>query len=43
MIIGEKNMREQTFVIAEVGNNHEGDFDVAIELINQAAIAELTQ
>jgi sialic acid synthase SpsE len=30
---------QQTFIVAEIGNNHEGDFDVAQELIQQAAKA----
>ena len=30
---------KKTFIIAEIGNNHEGDFNVAKKLISQAAVA----
>jgi N,N'-diacetyllegionaminate synthase len=39
MKIGNKNTDEAVFVIAEIGNNHEGDFDLAREMVNQAANA----
>jgi sialic acid synthase SpsE len=28
---------EQVLIVAEIGNNHEGDFDVAAKLVNEAA------
>lgn len=37
MKIGPINLDEQVFVIAEVGNNHEGDFSLAKELVHLAA------
>lgn len=39
MEIAGKNLSRSVFVIAEVGNNHEGDFSVAIELVRRAAEA----
>jgi Sialic acid synthase len=39
MKINQIDTDEQVFIVAEIGNNHEGDFDVAQELIRQAAIA----
>ena len=27
---------KKTFIVAEIGNNHEGNFDIAIRLINEA-------
>jgi len=33
------NLDERVFIIAEIGNNHEGDFSVAQELIGKAAEA----
>ena len=30
---------KKTFIIAEIGNNHEGNFNVAKKLISQAAIS----
>jgi sialic acid synthase SpsE len=35
--IGSADTRERVLVIAEVGNNHEGDFKVAQELVRKAA------
>ena len=32
---------EKVFIIAEIGNNHEGSFDNAIKLIDQAKIANV--
>ena len=31
--------KEKTFIVAEIGNNHEGDFEVAIKMIEAAAYA----
>lgn len=39
MLIGPVDTTEQVAVVAEIGNNHEGDFDVAIELTRAAAAA----
>ena len=39
MRIGEQNTDEAVYVIAEIGNNHEGDFDLAKEMIVKAAEA----
>lgn len=39
MIIGPANTRERVVVLAEIGNNHEGDLDVARELVRAAAEA----
>lgn len=37
MIIGSHDTRQRVCIIAEIGNNHEGDFDRARELIKAAA------
>ncbi len=37
MIIGNKNTDERVLIIAEIGNNHEGDMDTAIRLVHEAA------
>ncbi len=37
MQIGQHDTREKTFVIAEVGNNHEGDFALAKDMVHLAA------
>ena len=37
MNIGDINISEQVLIVAEIGNNHEGKFDVAQELVRQAA------
>jgi len=37
MRIGHVNLDEQFLVVAEIGNNHEGKFDVAKELVRKAA------
>ena len=37
MIIDGKNTDKDVFIIAEIGNNHEGNFDLAVELIKKAA------
>lgn len=37
MIINSFNTDEEVFVIAEIGNNHEGNFDLACEMIRLAA------
>ena len=39
MKIGGKDTSESTFIIAEIGNNHEGDFDLAQEMVWSAAEA----
>ena len=36
MIIGGRNLSERPIVVAEIGNNHEGNFDVARELVRCA-------
>jgi N,N'-diacetyllegionaminate synthase len=37
MKIGEHDLAENVFIIAEIGNNHEGDFSVAQEMVARAA------
>lgn len=37
MKIGNKNTSDQVYIIAEVGNNHEGNFEVAKEMLRKAA------
>jgi sialic acid synthase SpsE len=37
MIIGNRNTDEQVLIIAEIGNNHEGNFDTAVRLVHAAA------
>lgn len=37
MKIGSVDLRDEVFVIAEIGNNHEGDFALAVKLIELAA------
>lgn len=37
MKIGNFDLTQQTLVVAEIGNNHEGDFDVAKQLVASAA------
>ena len=39
MIIGEVDLDEQVFIVAEIGNNHEGNFEVACKLVRCAAEA----
>ena len=39
MKIGNIDTKEKVFVIAEIGNNHEGSFDLAEEMIGLAAEA----
>lgn len=39
MRIGNVDLDERVFVVAEIGNNHEGDFAVAEDLVAQAAEA----
>lgn len=39
MIIRNFNTSNKIFIVAEIGNNHEGDFNLAIEMINQASFA----
>jgi len=39
MKIGHVDLNDDVFVIAEIGNNHEGDFDLAKEMIRSAAQA----
>jgi len=37
MIIGDRNTDEHVLIIAEIGNNHEGNFDTAVRLVRAAA------
>jgi len=37
--IGGHDLRDRVLVVAEIGNNHEGDVDVAAELVDRAAEA----
>lgn len=37
MQIANRNTDDKAFIIAEIGNNHEGDFGLAKELVHQAA------
>lgn len=37
MIIEEHNTDNKVFIVAEIGNNHEGQFDVAMDLVRKAA------
>jgi N,N'-diacetyllegionaminate synthase len=37
MVIGGLDVNQRVFIVAEVGNNHEGDFRVATELVHKAA------
>ena len=39
MIIDGRNLEEKVFVVAEIGNNHEGDLALAEEMIHLAADA----
>jgi sialic acid synthase SpsE len=39
MIVGTHDTAERVLIVAEVGNNHEGDIEVARELVRQAAAA----
>lgn len=39
MRIGDVDLDERVLVVAEIGNNHEGDLDVARDLVRQAAEA----
>jgi len=39
MQIGKHNTDDKVFLIAEIGNNHEGDFDLAQEMVRQAVEA----
>jgi sialic acid synthase SpsE len=39
MQIGKHNTDDKVFLIAEIGNNHEGDFDLAREMVRSAAEA----
>ena len=39
MIIEGHDTSKQVFVIAEIGNNHEGSFDLAVEMIEKAALS----
>ena len=34
-----KSKLKKVFIVAEIGNNHEGNFDTALKLIDQACIA----
>ena len=37
MKIGKIDTNKKVFIVAEIGNNHEGNFEVAKEMINEAA------
>ena len=39
MKIGNINTKKKVFIIAEIGNNHEGNFELAKQMISQAAVA----
>ena len=39
MIIGDHALSERVFIIAEIGNNHEGDYGRAVEMVHAAADA----
>jgi len=39
MKIGKRDTSDRIFIIAEIGNNHEGDFSLAIEMVQMAAEA----
>ncbi|MBI4662344.1 MAG: N-acetylneuraminate synthase family protein [Verrucomicrobia bacterium] len=39
MIIGNRDLRKQRLLIAEIGNNHEGDARLALEMVGAAAAA----
>ena len=39
MKIGKINTDKKVFIIAEIGNNHEGNFKLAKKMINEAAVA----
>jgi N,N'-diacetyllegionaminate synthase len=41
MIIANHNLDEKVFVVAEIGVNHEGDFDIACTLVEKAAEANV--
>lgn len=41
MIIGTHNTDDKVLVVAEIGNNHEGRFEVAQELVRQAAVCKV--
>lgn len=36
MLIGNQDITKKAFIVAEIGNNHEGDFELAKELISAA-------
>ena len=37
MILGNVDLSKQRIIVAEIGNNHEGNFDVACDLVRKAA------
>lgn len=39
MLIGGRDVRQRVLIVAEIGNNHEGDFGRARELVRRAAAA----
>ena len=39
MKIGNINTKKKVFIIAEIGNNHEGNFELAKQMLSQAAVA----
>ena len=34
MKIGDKNTKNKVFIIAEIGNNHEGSIDTALSMVD---------
>ena len=41
MKIGKIDTSKKIFIIAEIGNNHEGNFELATKMIEEAAIAKV--
>jgi N,N'-diacetyllegionaminate synthase len=39
MIVGNHDTRTRTFIVSEIGNNHEGNFELASEMLSKAAEA----
>ena len=37
MIISEHDLNKEIFIVAEIGNNHEGSFQTALELVDAAS------
>ena len=36
MIIEGHNLNKKVFIVAEIGNNHEGNFELALKMIDEA-------